>query len=166
MTPLSPVTDRLEPCPFCDSTEVSLSYCTNVDNVVSGRFVECENCAACGPVDDRCREKVAAALWNAHNARDLSGGEVDAVAWAINAAFNGLSIGMPLTQDEAFTLATAALSAMSRDDAGVVTRLAGMLRKARPYVEQAGFRHHDVSGLLREIDEALSAVGGEGSAAG
>ena len=52
----------LLPCPFCGSDSVSPSYCMNVDNVVSGRFVECEDCAACGPVHPP--EAVAITAWN------------------------------------------------------------------------------------------------------
>lgn len=52
----------LQPCPFCGSDQVSPSYATNVDNVVSVRFVECEDCAACGPTDPH--EPKAIAAWN------------------------------------------------------------------------------------------------------
>jgi hypothetical protein len=40
------------------------------------------------------------------------------VAWSINSAFNQLSIGMPLTQDEALKLARAAIQSIvgERDD--------------------------------------------------
>lgn len=54
--------DRLLPCPFCGSDQVSASYCTNPDNVISGRFVECEDCAACGPVHPPERRAIKA--WN------------------------------------------------------------------------------------------------------
>lgn len=52
-------------CPFCGSENVSLSYCTNVENIVSGRFVECEDCAACGPVHPA--EYYATTAWNSRS---------------------------------------------------------------------------------------------------
>jgi len=52
----------LKPCAHCGSTEVSLSYATNLENVISHRFVECEECGACGPTDPS--EKKAITAWN------------------------------------------------------------------------------------------------------
>jgi Lar family restriction alleviation protein len=54
--------EALKPCPFCGSDNVSASYSTNLDNVICHRFVECEDCAACGPTDPD--ETRAIAAWN------------------------------------------------------------------------------------------------------
>lgn len=57
---------ELKPCPFCDSEAVSLSYATNVENVITNRFVECEDCAACGPAYPPAEKAIAA--WNSRHA--------------------------------------------------------------------------------------------------
>lgn len=54
--------DDLKPCPFCGGDEVSASYCTDTEGNISGRFVECEVCAANGPITKVEAEAIAA--WN------------------------------------------------------------------------------------------------------
>lgn len=63
------MTEQIATCPFCGSDNVSPSYCTNVDAVVSGRFVECEDCAACGPVHPPEADAITA--WNTRAAPAL-----------------------------------------------------------------------------------------------
>jgi len=55
--------DKLEPCPFCQSADVSLSYSTNLSGDIDGRFVECENCGASGPICDSTTVEAITA-WN------------------------------------------------------------------------------------------------------
>jgi Lar family restriction alleviation protein len=55
--------DKLKPCPFCQSAGVSLSYSTDpTGETINGRFVECESCAANGPVCGTEAEAITA--WN------------------------------------------------------------------------------------------------------
>jgi Lar family restriction alleviation protein len=50
-------------CPFCKSTEVSLSYSIqNNEEKTKHYFIECEKCAACGP--DYMTERFAVHGWN------------------------------------------------------------------------------------------------------
>jgi Lar family restriction alleviation protein len=71
----------IKPCAHCGSTEVSLSYATNLENVISHRFVECEECGACGPTDPS--EKKAITAWNTRTPAG-EGGAKDAVERAAN----------------------------------------------------------------------------------
>jgi hypothetical protein len=61
----------LRPCPFCGSTEVSMSYsATMTSPEPANRFVECEECAGCGPTheivngNDFVAKNLAARAWN------------------------------------------------------------------------------------------------------
>jgi len=49
-------------CPFCCTTNVSTSYACNMQNEITQRFVECEECAAMGPSADTDAEAIE--LWN------------------------------------------------------------------------------------------------------
>jgi Lar family restriction alleviation protein len=56
--------DKLLPCPFCGSDEISLSTAQNMVGEVVSKFAECHNCAAMGPDSD------AANLSNEHAANN------------------------------------------------------------------------------------------------
>ena len=58
--------EKLKPCPFCGSTEVSLSTYQNMVGEVDAKFGECHNCAARGPETEPSdmSDKNATSLWN------------------------------------------------------------------------------------------------------
>ncbi len=44
-------TEDFECCPFCEGTEISMSYGVSaMDKTISDTFAECEECSASGPV--------------------------------------------------------------------------------------------------------------------
>jgi Lar family restriction alleviation protein len=57
---------NLLPCPFCGSTEVSLSTASNMVNEVCSKFAECHVCAAMGPecMPSNLSDDEATKLWN------------------------------------------------------------------------------------------------------
>jgi hypothetical protein len=71
--------EKLEACPHCESDNVSLSYSTNLENVISHRFVECEDCAACGPT--HTTPEGAARLWNRRTPSPAGGLSGEDAAW-------------------------------------------------------------------------------------
>jgi Lar family restriction alleviation protein len=58
--------DKLSPCPFCGSDEISLSTSTNMNGEIVGKFAECHNCAALGPdsLPSDLSDSAAVKLWN------------------------------------------------------------------------------------------------------
>ena len=59
------MTQKLKPCPFCDSEYVNVNrhlYMMEYGCAMGDLFVKCENCGGCGPSKDSEEEAIKA--WN------------------------------------------------------------------------------------------------------